>query len=215
LKRRCVVFAVIFAVSILIGLQAVEVVDANPYFNTTLITPPSDAIAPIISINSPQNNNNYSGDFNITFTVRGIQYSDYFSEIARVTYIIDNESFSIPLNGKDVLAIGEYNTSFIAPTLATGNHSLTVRATGIAFKLNSVYFTMDSSSQVYFTTSDNSITSITPNPSVTTGTGSDYLLNQTNLILVTIVIAIVAVASMSLVYFMRRKNNLTNKQSFL
>jgi hypothetical protein len=183
----------------------IGIVDANPYFNTTQTNPPSDAIAPIISINSPQNNNNYSGDFNITFTVKRIQYSDYFSEIAHVTYIIDNESFNIPLNGKDVLSIGDYNTSFIAPTLVTGNHSLTVRATGIAFKLNTVYFTMDSSSQVYFTTSDNSITSITPNPTVTTGTGSDYLLNQTNLILIAIVIAIVAVASIALVYFKKHK----------
>ena len=30
MKRRCAVFAVVFAVSILIGIQAVEVVDANP-----------------------------------------------------------------------------------------------------------------------------------------------------------------------------------------
>ncbi len=187
---------------------AIGVVDANPYFNTTQITPPSDAIAPIISITSPQNNNNYSGDFNITFTVKGIQYSDYFSDIARVTYIIDNKSFSMPLNGKDVLAIGEYNTSFIAPTLATGNHSLTVRATGIAFKLNTVYFTMDSSSQVYFTTSDNSITSITPNPSVITGEDASTSVPNMQLLVAAISsVVIIAAISLSVIYIKKKKTN--------
>ena len=43
----------------------------------------------------------------------------------------------------------------------------------------------------------------TQNPN---GTGSDYLLNQTNLILIAFLIVIVAVASISFVYFQKRKS---------
>ncbi len=103
-----------------------------------------------------------------------------------------------------VTGISQYSTSIITPCLPAGNHSLKIRAQGGSYDFYN-FFLIDGYSQVYFTTSDNSITSITPNPSVTTGTGSDYLLNQTNLILIAFVIAMVAVALVSLVYFKRRR----------
>jgi hypothetical protein len=200
LLATTIIIATILA--LVVSTIDVEVVDANPFGLAKQINAPSDAKPPIVSINSPQNDTNYSDTFNISFSVAAPKY---FSStvIVDVFYTIDNETVTIPHELWTLTqgpGISQYNTSIIAPSLPAGNHSLKIRAQGGSYDFNN-FFLIDGYSQVYFTTSDNSITSITPNPSVTSGTGSDYLLNQTNLILIAIVIVIVAVASISLVYF--------------
>ena len=66
MKRRYAVFTVIFAVSILIGIQAVEVVDANPV--PWQSTPNQDR--PTLTIETPQNQTTYNvKDIPINFTV--------------------------------------------------------------------------------------------------------------------------------------------------
>ena len=154
--KRTISFSIVFALSLLIGIQAIEGVDANPYGFTPQIDPPKGAVPPIISIGSPQNNANYSGAFNITFSVKGPQYSSYDSDIVDVTYKIDDESVSIPHAGfilvKGEHGTSQYYTSFVAPNLAAGNHSLTVKAEGSVYDMFSFVFFMDSSSQVYFIT---------------------------------------------------------------
>ncbi len=52
MKRRYAIFALIFAVSILIGLEAVKVVDANPIVWPA--TPNQEK--PVLAIKTPQNN---------------------------------------------------------------------------------------------------------------------------------------------------------------
>ena len=208
MKRRQVIFAVLLTISVLVGTQVIDVASANPFGLAKQMDAPSDAKPPIISISSPQNSTDYSGTFNISFSVKQPQYFKS-TVIANIWYTIDNTTVSIPYEHWTLsqgLGASQYSTSIIAPNLSAGNHSLKIRAQGGSYDFYN-FFLIDGYSQVYFTTSDNSITSITPNPSVTTGTGSDYLLNQTNLILIAIVIVIVAVASISLVYFKKHKSN--------
>jgi len=149
MKRRITVFTLVLAVSMLIGIQTGEVVDANPWAFSTQIDPPSSATPPIISIHSPKNNASYSGKYNISVSVKGTQYDDYFSDIYHVTFSIDNESVTIP-HGAGVLGLPQYDTSFIGPNLTGGNHSLVVKATGILFKPMQVFFLVNSTSQVNF-----------------------------------------------------------------
>jgi hypothetical protein len=206
MKRRQVIFAVLLTISVLVGTQLIGEASANPFGLAKQIDAPSDAKPPIISISSPQNSTDYSGTLNISFSVKQPQYFKS-TVIANIGYTIDNTTVSIPYEHWTLTqgpGISQYSTSITAPALPAGNHSLKIRAQGGSYDFNN-FFLIDGYSQVYFTTSDNSITSITPNPSVTTGTGSDYLLNQTNLILIAIVIAIIAVALVSLLYFRRRK----------
>ena len=220
MRKVLSVYTVIALLSLLMVSQAISIVSANPWFMSKQIDPPSGAIPPIISINNPKNNAIYSGTFNISFSVKKAQYSNYFSDIFDVTYIIDNESVTIPHNG-DVLAISQYTTSFVVPTLANGNHSLTAKARGIVYELFSVFFYMDSSSQVYFVTSDNSTQTNPPNETINEGSASNNpatsgVSNTKLVVAIVSSIVIVAVASLSLVYFKKhKKNKLTNKQSFL
>jgi hypothetical protein len=204
LLATTIILVILLAIAIsTIGFDAV---DANPFGLAKQINPPPDAKPPIVSIQSPGNNTSYSGKFNISFSVEEPQYFSS-TAIANVWYTIDNTTISIPYEHWTLTqgpGVSQYSTSIIAPTLPPGNHSLKIRAQGGSYDFHN-FFLIDGYSQVYFNTSDNSITSISPNPSMTTGTGSDYLLNQTNLILIAIAIAIVAVASVSLVYFKRRR----------
>ena len=212
-KLLAITIIIVTILALVVSTLGVEVGDANPYFNAKQINPPSDAIPPIISINSPQNNTSYSGKFNISFSVKGAQYSDYFSDIADVTYIIDNETVHVP-HGGDVLAISQYNTSFIGPTLTAGNHSLIVKARGIVYSF-SVLFFMDSSSQVYFVTSENSTPSIISHPSETMGEGSGLdstatpALPKTPLLVAIVSSAVIIVAASLSVFYLKKKR--TNK----
>jgi hypothetical protein len=111
--------------------------------------------------------------------VKCIEYSDYFSDVQDVTYILDNQTVSIP-HRSDVLSVGDYATSFQAPCLASGNHSLWIRATGIAYQLFGDGFIMESSSQIFFTVyvSSPKITMLSPENTTYNGdTGVPLIVN--------------------------------------
>jgi hypothetical protein len=187
--------------------EAFVLVSANPYAFSKQIDPPSSAKPPVVAIGSPQNNAGYSGAFNISFTVKCIEYSDYFSNIADVTYTLDNQNVTLPHDG-DVLSIDDYYTSFEAPNLAPGNHSLTVRATGIAYQPIRDYFTMDSSSQIYFTVSDpNSDPAPTPTASPTSNPADNPAspLSLPPELLAVAVVVVVAVAVAVLLVWRRTR----------
>ena len=230
MKRRYALFPVILAVSLLIGIQAVEVVDANPFGLAKQINTPSDAEPPIVSINSPQNYTNYSGTFNISFSVKVPQYYSK-SAIVDIYYTIDNETDAIPHQYWTLMqgpGISQYSTSIIAPTLPAGNHSLKIRAQGGSYDFYN-FFLIDGYSQVYFVTTNNPSTNPTsnsnpapsptqiisptpsPNPSqsmptINTGPTLPVELNPSIVyIILAIVIVIVAAASISLVYFKKHK----------
>ncbi len=69
MKRRYAVFALLFAVSMLIGIQAVEIANANPGFTLPTRTSPPDAFAVSIKVLSPKENATYTNDtINVCFT---------------------------------------------------------------------------------------------------------------------------------------------------
>ena len=68
---------------------------------------------------------------------------------------------------------------------------------------------MDSSSQVYFTTSDNSITSITPNPSVNTGEDASTSDPNIQFLVAAVSSVVIIVAISALVVYIKKKR--TNK----
>ncbi len=188
--------------------EAFVLVSANPYAFSKQIDPPSSAKPPVVAISSSQNNTDYSQPFNISFTVKCIEYSNYFSNIADVTYTLDNESVRIPHNG-DVLSIDDYYTSFEVPSLSPGTHSLIVNATGIAYQPMRDYFTLEVSSQISFTVSDpNSDLTSTPtaSSSPTGNPESDpaFPLSLSLELLAVVGVVIVAIAAVAVMFVWRR-----------
>ena len=130
-------------------------------------------------------------------------------------------------------AVPEFDTIFTSPSLSIGNHQLTVVVEGVVYPGNmSIFFTYGAST-VYFTMGEQTIhlspipsqistpnptqlpetTSTPDNPSTTSllpsstsnqPIASNYLLNHTFLATIVGVLVIMAVASISLVYFRRR-----------
>jgi hypothetical protein len=197
---RKAVFASLIILLLSISLS-ITIVNANPIFPATKIDIPQDAIPPTISINYPQNKTHYTETFNFRFNIQCPQYKGYSGYVYEVTYIIDNLSITIPPN--DILANGyfsKYNGSFAAPILAAGNHSLIVEASAIYYQRPGANcFIIKGISQVYFTTSDIS----------TNGSDNSALDNKVTLptiYLVTIItLIVVAVASVPLAYFKRKR----------
>ena len=151
MKRGYAFFTAVFAVSILFGIQEVEVVNANPFGLAKQINVPSDAKPPIVSIESPQNDTNYSDTFNISFSVKAPQYYSR-SVIVDVFYTIDNETVTVPHELWTLTqgpGISQYSTSIIPPSLLAGNHSLKIRAQGGSYDFYN-FFLIDGYSQVYF-----------------------------------------------------------------
>jgi hypothetical protein len=133
--RRYAVFAVVLAVSMLIGIQVVEVADANPFLIWKEISPPLDAYPPVISINNPQNSTTYPKEFDVNFSVRPTQYKGQISNIIEVSYTIDNMTvtpFSIWQNWS-IGGLPQFSTIFQGPSSSAGNHSLRVWALGATY----------------------------------------------------------------------------------
>jgi hypothetical protein len=207
--KRIAILAVLLIISIFVGTEVVSVVDANPFGLAKQIDTPSDAKPPIISISSPQSNTDYSGTFNISFSVKQPQYYSK-SAIVDIIYTIDNVSATIPHQYWTVIqgsGSSQYSTSIIAPTLAAGNHSLRIRAQGASYDFYN-FFLIDGYSQVYFTVSDNS-TQNNKTPTQDAGSDNKVVLPTIPLVAIISLIVIIAAASASIVYFKRRKK-LTN-----
>jgi hypothetical protein len=70
MKRRYTLFTLIFVISMLIGIQAVEVVNANPYgFTFPISTSPPDTAVVSIKVLSPKENATYTNEtINVCFT---------------------------------------------------------------------------------------------------------------------------------------------------
>jgi hypothetical protein len=203
MKIGFVVFTVILVISLLIGIQVVEMADANPFLTWKEISPPLDATPPIISINSPQNSSTYSEEFDVNFSVRPAQYGGYSSNIVEVSYTIDNVTvtpFSIYQNWS-IGGLPQYSTVIRGPFLSAGNHSLRVWVLGATYLLpNREVFFVNSSSQVFFNLSENHANEGSPSD------GSVMVdLNATSVVIIASSVVIVAVASVSLVYFMRER----------
>ena len=221
MMRRYAVFAVIFAFSILIGMQPVEIAEANPFMNYKNIEPMPGTIPPTITIISPLNSTAYSPEsVVITFNVNKPQLAKSFTSITEVYYSIDNSEdvkvYSQYVNGTGTMGVPEYNNTFTLSSSSMGNHFLTVRAIGAVIYQGGIFF-MESDATTSFIVSNQQIlqptptSNISPTPTMTTSPtsnqsiASDNWINPTAITVTVVGITIVAVASVLLVYFKRRK----------
>jgi hypothetical protein len=234
MMRRYAVFAVVFAVSILIGIQAVEVVDANPV--GMYGQKPKYAI---VSIDSPI----YSSQ--VSFTVKTNYYwaTDNNLTDTHCFIIIDTNNYEVHdlaivnnITISDDFAYDPYiqytlkgTTELTNLRLASGTHNLEVdygyyHAAFVNRMYNTDFVSLGSATSQIILTQD--ITqeptfpspALVPNslvptpiptqsmPTINTGPTLPVELNPPIIyIVLTIVIVIVGVASVSLVYFKRRK----------
>jgi hypothetical protein len=200
MKRSNARFAIVLAVSMLIGIQAVEVVNANPFSPPVYrqIDPIPGTIPPEIKLTSPRNNTNYTDDVTVTLNVIKPHLSKWDSSITEIVYTLDQSNFKPLYNIRNektasgIPGISEYKTTFSLPYYS-GNHTITIRVIGaVVDSPTRTMFYVDSSSTVSFTMNNQ-----TPSP---TSTVPEFPLVS--------VLCVLAVASFSLVYFKRRKGKL-------
>jgi hypothetical protein len=159
MKRRYVAYSVIFAVSMLIGTQAIEVVDANP--------PPAEKDAPLtVILLSPTNNetipsNNLEVNLTVVVPVEDIDtliYPNHIpseANVGRVTLVLDRKLVSHPASKSYsvsyVLPQKKMNYYFYLSNLTQGEHSLIVEVS-YSFSTPNIQLSLFGSSDlVYFT----------------------------------------------------------------
>ncbi len=232
MRQSSALFAVAFLVSLLIGIQAVEGVNANPYgFTFPTQTYPPDSVHLTITVTSPKENASYH---NGTINVRFDETIDGPSSIDKTLHIVStyqgdwmNDSKWCPFpQGVDRFK-GQYSFlqhDFDITGIPVGSHTLNITAQGnggfnennteyafMLLKTVSIKFTIASSTQPAET--EPPTTTVPPSvpptiePSSTSNQSlvSDYWVNPIAFTAIFSLIAIVAVASVSLVYFKRRK----------
>ncbi len=226
MKRRYAVFAVIFAVSVLIGIQAVEVVKANPMTFPTSTSPP-DSVTLTITVDSPKQNTSYSnGTINVCFnktinSPNGISTSTNIISTYQGDWMKDSRWCPFPADVDRFATYHFLQYNFNITDIPVGEHTLNITAQGQGgFNKNnteysftfqktvSIKFSIISSNQPSGTSpptttilSSTTTTPELPSPTPNQKIGSDYWINPTALATTVIVIVIVAVASISLVYF--------------
>ncbi len=215
MKRKYALFAIIFVVSLLIGIQAVEVADANPYgFTFPTSTSPPDAAVVSIKVLSPKENATYTNDtINVCFTkeINSLPGITTYVHIIS-TYQGDwmNSSKWCPFPpGADAEHWNSFQVlqhNFTLTQVPEGYHTLTIDAEGQGnYNVNGTEYNFGLQKKVdvhfYIHSKDNQTSSpatINPTPSI-----PEFCLAGA--------ISMIAVASALLVYFRRRKNKLTSK----
>jgi hypothetical protein len=218
MKRKYAVYSIIFAVSMLIGTQAIEVVDANPLsrglpnqgeFGVTIETPSNNTIfkksnIPLnftISYNEQWNSYpywcSYASIASIEVYLNGnlsIQHTshqvDYYLNGTKTTYANQND---------------QNNYSDWVNQTSSGQHILNVTAHfTIQYHDNTMSYSYPKvvSKIVYFTVEQQE-----PSASTMPSSATELLSNSIPILTITTVIVIVVVASISLVYFKKHKPN--------
>jgi hypothetical protein len=203
--------------ALVVGMLGVKVVEANPFTFYTQIEPIPETIPPSVIISSPQNNSVYPDSVNISFNVSKPQLTNAsLTNIVSVYYSLDqNESvevYSSYVHGQGTQGTPAFNTTFELSSLSTGNHKLTVTAIGVVLKPLVPKPQGIKDIGVFYISSNSTISfEIGTQPTVQEKP-SNYLINPTFLIVIAILIVIVALASMSLVYFKKHKTNIGSVQ---
>jgi len=225
LKIRFAVFAVVFAVSILIGIQSVEDVNANP-------VPPLWMNAKLsVTIENPANGSIQRRSFLVKFHAdNGPQFSLTNSNIGGYNgdffYVLDRQQWrDMRYSGVKILETKiDDNHNFTGQVylsnIAAGSHSITVywgvgANVGIltdAAWAGTSQFSVDSKLAPQPTSNPTAITTQTlyPSPSEASlptviPTVTYLLANSSFLTAIVVVMVIVAIASISLVYFKEKK----------
>jgi hypothetical protein len=205
MKRKYAVFAVVFVVSILIVIQAVEGVDANPL-------PPAWMNPKMaITIQSPVNGTEQTLPVLVSFTAEGssvfVLSSNQTEDWNRAFfYTIDNENMATsthrfteiqgPTDKTSIATESRFSGQAYISNLTDGTHRIIVYW-GVEVNVGTpqeqiVYNSSWSATSRFYVGSSTAHPSIEP----------DFLVIVLPLVLI---IVIVAVASISLVYFKRRK----------
>ena len=152
MKRVNAVFAVIFAVSILIGIQAIEVTKANPYSFAGEVPPDSETFPPAISISSPKNNTAYATNrLPLVFNVTAPQSKTASSTIVQiVTYQTDwmDKTVDVFMGGQEQVSL-----SLQFSNIPEGTHRIIIRAVGSGVYMEGLSykeFRISSSSELRF-----------------------------------------------------------------
>ena len=204
MKRSYAVFTVVLAVSMLIGIEAVEVANANPV--PWLSTPNLEK--PTLTIETPQNYTTYDvGNIPVNFTVStpSSWSALYFGMIS---YVGQLDSVRVYLDGNQT---HHESNNFTLTPIEPGLHMLNVTVLSYTYYQGPIYsnssilapgvhsdrgpvyeYPIVVSDVVYFTVKQ-------PEDSTSS------LLSQTTLITIAIVIVIVAIVSILVVYFKKHK----------
>ncbi len=210
MKRKIALFVVIFAVSILIGIQAVEVADANPYgFTFPISTSPPDAAVVSIKVLSPKENATYTNDtINVCFTKEINSLPGIITYVHIIsTYQGDwmNSSKWCPFPpGADAEHWNSFQVlqhNFTLTQVPEGYHTLTIDAEGQGnYNVNGTEYNFGLQKKVdvhfYIHSKDNQTSSsatINPTPSI-----PEFFLGGA--------ISMLAVVSIPLVFFKRLKH---------
>jgi hypothetical protein len=215
-KRGYAVFAVIFVISLLIGIQAVEVADANPYgFKFPTRTSPPDALVVSIKVLSPKENATYTnGSINVCFTkevnsLPGITTYVHIISTYQGDWMNSSKWCPFPPGADaehwDSFQVLQHN--FTLTQVPAGYHTLTIDADGQGnYNLNGTEYNFDLHKKVdvhfYIDSKDNQTsnsTTINPTPKIP------------ELSLVS-AISVLAVVSLSLIYIKRRKSKITQQE---
>jgi hypothetical protein len=222
MKRRYAVFAIVLAVSMLIGIQAIEVANANPGFTLPTRTSPPDALVVSIKVLSPKENATYTTDtINVCFTkevnsLPGMATYVHIISTYQGDWMNSNKWCPFP-PGADPAHWNSFQVlqhNFTLTQVPEGYHTLTIDASGQGnYNVNGTEYDFGLYKKVdvhfYIHSKDNQTSSPTPSQSMPSNNISPTLPVWLNSSIVYIVlaigIAIVAVASIALVYFNRRK----------
>lgn len=188
-------------ISLLIAIGFIGNAIANPFsfLEGKGIDPIPGTIPPTITISSPVNNSAYNSD-SITLNLNVIkpQLTNAWSSIIYIGYTLDNnkEVKLYSVTG-DEPGVSELARNVTLSSLPSGNHSITIRTFGpvmpnVKYENGQWYspsqigaFTMESNSTIYFTVGSPTMPSL--------------------IITIAVVIVIAAVASVSLIYYKRRR----------
>jgi hypothetical protein len=175
----------------------VEVVDANPYPRDSL--PDNGEFA--VTIKTPNNNTLLrDGNIPLNFTV---SYTEAWKAYPMWYYTASLSSIDVYLDGNKTGFDSQYGSNNYSGWInqtSPGQHMLNVTANFIIQYASFSSFPKVVSKAVYFTVEQQE-----PIPSAVPSKDTDLLSNSMALLTIAIVIVVVAVASISLVYFKRRK----------
>ena len=129
MNRRYAVFAIIYAVFLLIDIQAVEVSRANPYSFAGEVPPDSETFPPTIAISSPKNNTAYATNrLPLVFNVTAPQSKTAASTIVQiVTYQADwmDKTVDVFMGGQEQVSL-----SLQFSNIPEGTHRIIIQAAG-------------------------------------------------------------------------------------
>jgi hypothetical protein len=206
MKRRYAVFTVIFALSMLIGIQVVEVVVANPMYMKPYYE--------IFSIQSPQNNSHYSNPVSLKITLvrnavtiaRSYYYTIDLGTAQKISNLEIVKQQKITSNNYDPYTEVTLEANIVLSYLDEGWHNITVGSATVRFYVKAS--SMPTNSTPDISPVPSLVPSVSPSNSPTTNPNRDF---QEKLVAIqqsytlAVISIIIAIGLGVLFYFKKRK----------